>query len=110
MTGGSKGGDGGGGGGGHKGGGGGGGHTPMTGDAASRIQSAEARASGGTVESGGFAARAQVSGQGLPLCKHRLARRRQQLQASVTAAHFCVEGKSKATRPQPRFPHSFPSL
>ena len=39
----------------------GGGHsTPMTQDAASRIQSAEAQASGGTVQSGGFA-RAQAA-------------------------------------------------
>jgi hypothetical protein len=39
---------------------GGGRRTLMTREAASRIQSAEARRSGGTVKSGGFAARAQV--------------------------------------------------
>lgn len=33
--------------------------TPMTGEAASRIQSAEARANDGKVASGGFASRAQ---------------------------------------------------
>jgi len=35
--------------------------TPMTPDAASRIQSAEAKSHGGKVEAGSFAARAQVS-------------------------------------------------
>ena len=48
-------------GGGKRGGGGKGGEksTPMTSEAASRIQSADARAHGGKVEKGGFAARAQ---------------------------------------------------
>lgn len=41
-------------------GGGGGGKTEMTKDASARIQSAEARHSGGPVEKGGFASRAQV--------------------------------------------------
>ena len=34
--------------------------TPMTSDAAARIQAAEAKAGGGGVEKGGFASRAQV--------------------------------------------------
>lgn len=40
------------------------GGTPMTSEAASRIQSAEAKQGGGRVEAGGFASRAQVGRQG----------------------------------------------
>lgn len=39
------------------------GGTPMTSEAASRIQSSEAKQGGGKVESGGFASRAQVRWQ-----------------------------------------------
>jgi len=36
-------------------------HTPMTGDAAARVQAEEAKAGTGGVKSGDFAARAQAS-------------------------------------------------
>lgn len=44
--------------------------TPMTGDAASRIQSHEAKASGGGVEKAGFASRAQVGHHSFTLQTH----------------------------------------
>eukprot|EP00638_Chattonella_subsalsa_P002764 CAMPEP_0117733784 /NCGR_PEP_ID=MMETSP0947-20121206/270_1 /TAXON_ID=44440 /ORGANISM="Chattonella subsalsa, Strain CCMP2191" /LENGTH=85 /DNA_ID=CAMNT_0005548409 /DNA_START=99 /DNA_END=356 /DNA_ORIENTATION=+ len=59
MKGGSKGGGKGGGGSKGSGKGGGGKHSPMTSEAASRIQSAQAKQNAGQVEKGSFAARAQ---------------------------------------------------